>query len=184
MASSLNGTGITFSNATTLSSAPVTTFVGQTGAVDPTVIGSIGSTICGCYIVTLPGNVNAAPTTTTYAIGTTIAGSSLAYDIKIYGTRSGGSSTASYIPMTHADVWLAMTGSATNGRTFPVSGTNYGSAYGFTTPYIASTGTTVVVTYSTMSGSWRSLSGFSDTSNQNSCGAEAHWLHVLWTRYA
>lgn len=66
MASSLNGTGITFSDSTTLSTQPVTSLNGQTGAITNTSLYAIGS-----YVIGRPANY------TNYAVNSTIAGSSL-----------------------------------------------------------------------------------------------------------
>jgi len=66
MASSLNGTGITFSDSTTLSTQPVTSWNGLTGAVANTTQFTIG-----CFVLARPQN------TTNYNPGDTLAGSSL-----------------------------------------------------------------------------------------------------------
>lgn len=68
MSSSLNGTGLTFSSGQTLNALPVTSFVGQTGAVDPTTLGAIG---CFMTVQVL--------STSAYSPNATIAGSSLFY---------------------------------------------------------------------------------------------------------
>lgn len=66
MASSLNGTGLTFSTGQTLNSVPVTSLNGQTDAITNTNLYSIGS-----YVVGRPKNA------TQYSVNSTIAGSSL-----------------------------------------------------------------------------------------------------------
>lgn len=81
MGSSLNGTGITFSNATTLSSAPVTSITAGTGLTGGTITttgtiaadvstGGIGSFFIGVSTTYFGGNAY-------YGVGTTCAGSTL-----------------------------------------------------------------------------------------------------------
>lgn len=75
MASSLNGTGLTFSSGQTLNAVPVTSLNGQTGDITNTSYGAIGSYVVAAY--------NAG---TTLALNSTTAGSNLYY----CGTSQGG----------------------------------------------------------------------------------------------
>ena len=78
MPSSLNGTGLTFSSGQTLNALPVTSFIGQTGAVDPTTYGGVGSVLWAYLFST--SNVNA---------NTTIAGTSLVAPSSVASTTGG-----------------------------------------------------------------------------------------------
>lgn len=168
-----------------LPSGGVTSFAGQTGAVDPTTIGNIGSIVFGVYRVTLTAPVNGAPTNVNYGAGTTIAGSNLAYDVKVYGYAIGTlTSLQAYIPANQGCISLNFSGGAASSRAFPNSGGGAGGGNYLTVENMGAVNANNPLTYSTGAGSWRSLSGFNTPYNANSCGADARWGFALWVRYA
>lgn len=174
------------SNGTTWTSGAlpaVTSYVGLTGAVDPTVIGNIGCVLQGWYTVTLTGTINGTPTTAVFGAGTTIAGSSLAHSLTMSGYTLGGyTGSVTNIPMGLTDSYILLDVGASTSRPFPTSGVNPNG--GTLSSTQIGTLSTNNITYSTASGSWRSLSGFANTWNPNSCGAQAYWRSALWVRYA
>jgi len=190
MASSLNGTGITFSDATTLSTQPVTSFIGQTGAVNPTTLGNLGSIVAGIYLVNTP-TASGQNGINSYAQGTTIAGSSIGYNFSISCTSSFGGSfssgtlrgtTSGYIGRSHIN------GSETS-FAFPGSGSAVGTSsamYIYVGNAAGYTGSNGSISYSTLSGSWQSLSPFNVTMFPSICGSSPNgvWNIVYWQRYA
>ena len=187
------GTGISISASTgavTISgSGGVTSFVGQTGAVDPTVFGAIGGLVRAYYIVATPAanSNNSFAYTTNYAAGTTVSGGSLAYNVYPVATSSNGTWYASegmyvvgYVSITGTSVSLA----------FPANGSRPSASYNYaissvnTNAFAAQANT--FLTYSTLTGSYRSISAFSN-SNQYIGGCSQffpYWTPALWVRYA
>lgn len=156
------------SNGTTWTSAiaPVASVNGQTGAVVTTNIGSIGGTIIAWYAITSPyPNLSQASSywqITNTAPNSTVAGSDLRYDITNNLGAPYGNNLQGY----------SIFDNATQGRS--VSGRNSVSW--------ASGG-------SSLSGSWRSLTGVSVKSLGYSGGkggayTDGTWYAGLWVRYA
>ena len=186
------GTGIGVSNGSgsiTISNSGVTSFVGQTGAVDPTVFGAIGSVVVAPYLATIgttgAPNTNPSSATVGYAAGTTVAGSSLAYNIT--SPNSIGNTGTIY-----GNSFYGYSQSQITSIAAPASGTRPNSTYWFIpSQYGSNFGTlnsnSTVVTYSTLSGSWRAMHAFCNVlNNVGGCCSHAtgFWNPATWMRYA
>ena len=159
----------------------VTSFIGQTGAVDPTVTGAIGSIVDGFYTVTTPTASYGTQRLVSYNVGTTIAGSSLAYNFSIVLAASSG--TVAVTP--GGSMTRTLLGNATSFG-FPSSGAA-GASYYFVTSSGGSGYSTAVngtCSYSTLSGSWRSLSPVYAKTYNDGCNSFGQWANGLWQRYA
>lgn len=180
------GNVLTSNGTTWTSSAPasgVTSFIGQTGAVDPTVAGALGSVLFGCYIVTSPYANNNTTTNGAYSVLTT-AGSNIAYNISFTtSTGAAGVAPGQYFYRVHS-------GGYSTTQPFPATGA-VGSniAVGVSTSvYNTSSAFNATLTYTTLSGSWRSLSSQMLVNiNATGCGGDqtnAYWPCLGWVRYA
>jgi hypothetical protein len=161
----------------------VTSFIGQTGAVDPTVTGAIGSIVGACYIVTTPSTGVNTSLSTKYSTGLTVAGSSLAYDVSFVG--SGG--TNGNITAGIGSYLVKRATSGTSSMTFPAQNAAIGASFYPSIPvafYTFSGAFNATVNYSTLSGSWRALSTFAVTMSYYSCDSAGIWPVVAWQRYA
>jgi hypothetical protein len=207
MGTQINSTGVTFPDATSQTTARTTSntvttfngssgavtgvssFVGQTGAVDPTVFGAVGGLVRAYYIVGSPtaNSANSNTITINYAAGTTVSGGSLAYNVYPVANGSNGTWYAS------ESMFLGGTFSLSGSQSipFPPNGSRPSSAYSYTITtiyniqgYFQQAGT--FLTYSTLTGSYRSISAFSN-SNQYIGGCSQfypYWTPALWVRYA
>ena len=157
--------------------AGVTSFAGLTGAVDPTVIGNVGNVVFGHYIVnaTTGTNNNAYQA---YGIGTAIAGSSLATDCRATTTGYTGFWNGNQVGRGYSAAALGSIAFPPNGST---GGASYNQDVGNTLGNTSNT-----ISYSTQSGSWRSLNRFMVTGyTSTSCSVTtAQWMGAFWVRYA
>jgi hypothetical protein len=174
----------------TVSSGGVTSFIGQTGAVDPTVFGAVGGLVRAYYIVSSPtaNSANSNIITINYAAGTTVSGGSLAYNV--YPVANGSNGTWYASEGMYLGGYFSLSGSQS--IPFPPNGSRPSSAYSYiTTPLYNVNGYTAqaatFLTYSTLTGSYRSISPFSN-SNQFVGGCSNQffpsWAPALWVRYA
>lgn len=165
----LTSTGITFSDGSALASAAPAN-------------GAVGSIKYGVYSVTSPYPGNGTWGLTDYGPGTTIGGGSFACDF--YASFTANAFKGYFNPM---NIFRSYAARAT--QTFPASGTNfpsngYGGGILFGSSVAVQT-TGNVVTYSTQSGSWRSMNGFTNGAfYDTSYGSTAYWYGTFWIRYA
>jgi hypothetical protein len=164
----LTSTGVTFSDGTALASAAPT-------------VSQVGGITFGFYTLQCPSQVSNTDgpsiprTLNNYGTGTTISGSSLAYDVK----RSYNSTNSFYQASTPYAYGNA---NGSIGVYVKVYASNSG-AKNFPSSQVVTNGT--YISYSTASGSWRSLSGFSIVQYYNGCCQwQAEWGSALWQRYA
>jgi hypothetical protein len=128
MASSLNGTGITFSNATTLSSAPVTS-VAATGGITGGTITTTGTLSLDTNNTFGIGSTNMFWLTqgTTYTAGSTVSGSYLFYGTAFAGAYDGWivdqTQWNTYIPPNRTTAITFTPGSGITFTSSPVGGT-------------------------------------------------------------
>jgi hypothetical protein len=160
----------------------VTSFIGQTGAVDPTVTGAIGSIVDALYTVTTPTASYGTQRIVSYNVGTTVAGSSLAYNFSVVvpssvGTAAltpGGSMSRTLLGNTTS---FGFPSSGAAGASYYISlGSGGGSGY--------ATAINGTCSYSTLSGSWRSLSPVWARTFNDGCNSFGMWANGLWQRYA
>lgn len=173
----LTSTGVTFSDGTALASAAPT-------------VSQVGSIVAGCYIVTSPSASNFSNSVARYGAGLTVAGSSIAYDISFTSVGPAGGATVG-IGERYFRSFLANGYQTT--QAFPpngAQGSNYVAGCYLSTPAINQTSNNPnnTSTYSTLSGSWRSLSPMMLTNSNlgGNCGAwsTCTWPCILWIRYA
>lgn len=168
MAATLTSTGITFSDGTSLNTA----FPSANG---------VGAFRRGLYIVTGPyASGDGTTNYSDYGAGTTISGGSLAIEPRNYNTGTGSVYGNGYMPDAvyrreqSGRVSMGWQGSgssqASNNGMFSYSNSYGGGNY----------------SYSTASGSWRSMEAFSVTSVYNSYfnRTQAAWNSAIWQRYA
>ena len=172
------------SNGTTWTSSSVpavTSFIGQTGAVNPTTLGNLGSIVQGYYIVTSPTTGGNSAAANKYATGLSVAGSSIAYDFAFTTMINGVS-----VPIYAGSGFLRQTNNvSTSSFTFPVSGTAIGGNKRLGTGIEGESAVNPTATYSILSGSWKSLVGFSVHGENSACVIfGAFWPLVSWVRYA
>ena len=164
----LTSTGITFSDGTSLNTA----FPSANG---------VGAFRRGLYIVSAAYPASDSVTNyLDYAAGTTISGSSLAIECRNYNTGTAGSIGNGYMP----DAVLFRKSYGRVALSWQGSGSAQVGANGF---YAYSGGYSGGnYSYSTASGSWRSMEYFSVTSAWNGYINEtrATWNSALWQRYA
>lgn len=143
-------------------SGGVTSLNGQTGAIDNTTVGSIGNYVVCYYAVNGPnGGGTATYTRNNYGVGTTAAGSDLRYNV--LSDAWGGSTNNSYKMETEV-VRNGQTPSTTAAPVWNAGGT-------------------------ALTGSWRSMSAFSNVTYANSSKSigpyvSGQWRPALWVRYA
>jgi hypothetical protein len=164
----LTSTGITFSDSTSLASAAPT-------------VSQVGGIVNACYIVTTPTAGNNVTAQNYYPTGTTVAGSSLAYDVRfpaqITGTTNAGMGAGFsrvYHPGSISSIAFPPTG-AIGASYYPMI-RQFGGSY--------SGAINASLSYSTLGGSWRSLSTVPVNMSNSSCGSEGTWSMALWQRYA
>jgi len=174
----------------TVSSGGVTSFAGQTGAVDPTIFGAVGGVVRAYYIVSSPtaNSANSNAITINYAAGTTVSGGSLAYNVYPVAIGSNGTWYAS--EGMYLGGYISLSGSQS--ISFPPNGSRPSASYNYNiTKFYGVNGNTqqanTFLTYSTLTGSYRSISSFSN-SNQYIGGCNnqfyPYWAPALWVRYA
>jgi hypothetical protein len=145
MASSLNGTGVTFNDGSQLATAAPQN-------------SQIGGFIMAWLITSSP---NSGTYVFNYAAEYTVAGSSLAYNMT-YKAQSAGPYYYPFAPISKN------VGSA-SAQTFPANNGTVVGNYG----------------YSTISGSWRAVNGFSVLlSTLACCNYNVAWYPAIWQRYA
>ena len=159
MAVTVSGTGITFNDSTTQTTAftgagGVTSLNGQTGAITNTTVGNIGSVIFAGYGLTTSGNAGA---------GTTFSGANLYYASTI---ASGTAQNGGYTQFTNGGENTMMTGpTATYIRIRQTSG------------YVTPLGTT------TLTGTWRAMTAIYNAAGVNSCcGYQSYTGQGLFVR--
>jgi hypothetical protein len=142
------------------------------------------------YLVDAPAVGSSPPYTAAagYSAGFTVSGGSLAYDIR--GTNYGGSGYTGTFYFT----WCAGAYSAyptSFAVPYPPNGSRPSAVYNYTgKPQVAQpdyiTNNTIgYISYTTLSGSWRSMQSFSVLAWGDGCGSIlAWWPSALWVRYA
>jgi hypothetical protein len=175
------GSGISISGGTgavtvTASGGGVTSYIGATGAVDPSVLNNIGNIQDAAVIASSP-SVSPSVTTAvnTYAVGNTQSGGSLAYNA--YGKGTYGNITPIYAPPS----WFILQPGNPNQNAvgFPSSGATNVS-FGSNMPVSVA----AYFAYSTLSGSWRQLSSSQNFKWYDGCSYNASWSSGVWMRYA
>lgn len=164
-----------------------TTLSPLVNSYDPTTVGAIGSVIHGMYIVNTPTSANNTKTCARYASGLSVAGSSIAYDVSFSPSSSGFNGTAT-VEAGH-DLIRSLLSLYASPISFPPNGAqgsyfvSSSSSIGGLTSNVGAT-----VSYSTMSGSWRSMSPFNVSLSNVGAGIGASsdgcWSSIPWVRYA
>jgi len=168
MAATLTSTGVTFSDGTSLNTA----FPSANG---------VGAFRRGLYIVTAAYPTSDSNTNyLDYGAGTTISGGSLAIDARAYNTGTSGYVGIGYMP----DAYYARYSTGRVSLGWQGSGSGQTSNNGMFSVYGNAGGGNY--SYSTASGSWRSMETFSVTSAWNGYVnySSARWSPALWQRYA
>ena len=177
--------------ATNAGNGGVTSVNGQTGAVVTTNFNGIGSVVSAMYLVNAPAVGASAPQSaaSAYSAGLTVVGGSLAYDI--YGTNYGGSNYSGKFYNTWC-VGNYLAYPASFAVPYPPNGSRPSATYVYTGKHQLSdqydpitNPSTGIISYSTLSGSWRSMQSFSVSASAGGCGdISAWWPSALWVRYA
>lgn len=165
----LTASGVTFGDGSALASAAPAN-------------GAVGSIKYGMYIVTSPYPGSGTWAVADYGPGTTIGGGSLACDFYLNFTANAQKGYTNPSQISRSTGPRASQSFPSSGTVYPANGYSGGSLFGGSGAF-GTTGNSV--TYSTQSGSWRAMNGFSNAAfYDSSYGTSVYWYGTFWIRYA